>query len=74
MAHDKSAASQVEAIMASFPKFRRMLDNWRAALIELYPACTKLHALIPPSDEVSVAKLLCTTITTDTCHVATCFH
>eukprot|EP00957_Ditylum_brightwellii_P049008 3718605-Ditylum_brightwellii.AAC.1 len=50
-----------------------MLGNWRAAFIELYPACTELHALIPPSDEVSVAKLLGMTITTDTCRVATCF-
>jgi len=74
MARDKSAASQVEAIMASFPEFRRLLDNWRAALVELYPTRVDLHALIPPSNEVSVAKLNGTTITTDTCNVATSFR
>jgi len=74
MARDKSSGSQVEAIMASFPEFRQLLDNWRAALIELHPNRPELHDLIPPSEEVSVAKLLNTTMTTDTANVATCFR
>lgn len=70
LSEEHNAESVTTSILVAFERSGKLLDFWRTVTAEMYPDRDDLLELIPPSSELSFAKLAKGFTMTDTCNVA----
>eukprot|EP00956_Cyclotella_meneghiniana_P011123 scaffold15566_cov34-Cyclotella_meneghiniana.AAC.1 len=70
LSEEHNAESVTTSILVAFQRSGKLLDLWRSVTVELYPDRQDLLDRIPPSSELTLAKMAKGFTMTDTCNTA----